>query len=185
MFFLRFSIDGITEDEIYTEQGYCPNCRANRLFNLKNHGIKIRIFGIPVVSVAGYHSLVCNHCGAAKAVKRKEYRKMFSKQLLRIKKGMCSPEYVLSACHPKKLKIFSRIIKVIAMGWVAQPFIYTFCDFLVNQFNPDLTGLFCMAVIGVFILGLLIPFAMAVNGLHIALRKRSLYRRAKKMCKNK
>ena len=180
---IRYSIGGITEDEIYTEDFRCPGCGKTCTFRLKNHGIKVRIFGIPLISAIFSHELVCDYCGHAVKVKRKEYRKKVAEQLLRFKHGMYNPEYVVSECHPKKLGIPGRIFRLVICAWVTGALTTSFLD-VIFGIKSVVEALVAIPVVGAFVGFLYIALAMCVNGLHISLRKYGLYRINKRKIKN-
>ena len=177
---LKLYLDSINEDDIYTEKCKCSVCNKNSVFKMTNNGMRITLYGLPLISVAASHNLKCTNCGSEKKIKRKDYRKLLSEKLLQIKNCLKLSEYEKSVCNPKKLKIIRRIIKVLITGWIAKTFSDVYFDMLIDTTVFDMKTIVLSGIIGLITMGIYIPFAMSVNGLYIALKKRSLYKKCMK-----
>ena len=187
---VKFGFEDIVEDEIYTEEGHCERCCKDRTFEMKNNGFRLLLLKlVPIISCAGTHVLQCPGCYNTRKISRKEYREKLSRRLLEIESRMSLTEYEASVCQPKNLKIFGRIIKVIVTGWIASSFSSGYFDMLVNRMELDAEGIIFGVIAGAITLAVYIPFAMSINGLYIALKKRSLYKKImkhnKKLMKSK
>lgn len=177
---LKLYLDSVNEDDLYTEKCKCSECNRNSVFKMTNNGLRITLYGLPLISAAPSHSLKCISCGSEKKLKRKDYRKKLSEKLLQIKNSLTLSEYEKAVCNPKNLKIIRRIIKVLVTGWIAKTFSDVYFDMIISSSVFDVKTIVSAAITGLFSMAIYIPFAMSVNGLYLALKKRSLYKKCLK-----